>query len=55
MKGVGSDITIDSAEKPPSRYFSFLRFGPLAEEIEFIAGVHLPLHHLPWFDLDGGG
>ncbi len=37
--------------KNPSRLFSFFR--TLADEKEFVAGVDFPLHHLPWFDIDG--
>jgi len=37
--------------KNPSRLFSFLR--SLADEEEFVAGVDFPLHHLPWFDING--
>jgi hypothetical protein len=53
--GQGSDITFDSAEKPPSRFFSFLTFGALADEEEFVAGVHLPLDDFARLDVDGGG
>lgn len=42
----------DSAEKP-SRLFAFFGFRPLADEPEFVAGIDFPLHHLPWFDIDG--
>jgi hypothetical protein len=37
--------------KNPSRFGSFLR--SLADEEESVAGVDFPLHHLPWFDIDG--
>jgi hypothetical protein len=39
--------------KNPLSLFSFLR--PLADEPQFVAGIDFPLHHLPWFDLNGGG
>ena len=27
----------------------------MADEPQFVTGVHLPLHDFPWFDVDGGG
>ena len=41
--------------KNPLLLLSFLCFRSLADEPEFIAGIDFPLHHLPWFDLNGGG
>jgi hypothetical protein len=37
--------------KNPSLFVSFL--WPLADEPQFVAGVDFPLHHLPWFDING--
>ena len=27
----------------------------MADEPQFVTGIDFPLHHLPWFDLNGGG
>jgi hypothetical protein len=39
--------------KNPSLFVPFL--WPLADEEEFVASVNFPLHHFPWFDINGGG
>lgn len=39
--------------KNPLRFFSLL--WSLADEPEFITGIHLPLHDFPWLNVDGGG
>jgi hypothetical protein len=39
--------------KNPSLFIFFL--WPLADEPQFVTGIDFPLHHLPWFDVDGGG
>jgi hypothetical protein len=41
--------------KNPSRFFSFLTFGALADEEEFVAGIHLPLHDFARLDVNGSG
>ena len=39
--------------KNPLRVFSLL--WALADEPEFITGIHLPLHDFPWLEVDGCG
>ena len=39
--------------KNPLSLLSLVWFWPLAEEVEFIAGVHLPFDDFSRFDVDG--
>ena len=40
--------------KNPLRFFSFLGFGTLTDEPEFVAVIDFPFHHLTGLDINGG-
>jgi hypothetical protein len=48
-------LRIDSAEKPPLGFCTFLQLRPFADQPEFVASIDFPFHHFPWFNINGSG
>jgi hypothetical protein len=47
--------SMDSAEKPPLGFCTFLQLRPFADQPEFVASINFPFHHFPWFNINGSG